>query len=230
MSGLFLLFIDVFELTFLFCGDIIELIVQAINQIQEGFFMIQAKIVSSLEKVFVDQRVDDFAALGKISALKGERVSIQIVHGYDLTNSPLLYQPIRIKPKVEGELEQYMTMRRVFNVPVTKTVHSCGYDDNYLRTEPGLYPDILKPLYYDGSFSFVMGALHSVWVEFDLPEDVAAGNYTMTFSFDSGNTGSASCSVEIEVIDAKLPKEDIFFTQWFHADCLANYYNVEVWS
>ena len=33
--------------------------------------MIQAKIVSSLEKVFVDQHIDDFATLTKISALKG---------------------------------------------------------------------------------------------------------------------------------------------------------------
>ena len=192
--------------------------------------MIQAKIVSSLEKVFVDQHIDDFATLTKISALKGERVSIQIIHNYEIQGSPFLYQPVRIKPKVEGDLQDCMTMRRVFSVPVTKTMHNCGRDDNYLRTQPGMFPDILKPLYYDGSFSFTWGALNSVWVEFDLPDDVAAGKHTMTFSFDSGNTGSVSCSIDIEIIDAVLPKEDIYFTQWFHADCLANYYNVEVWS
>ena len=192
--------------------------------------MIQAKIVSSLEKVFVDQHIDDFATLTKISALRGERVSIQIIHNYEIQGSPFLYQPVRIKPRVEGDLQDCMTMRRVFSVPVTKTMHNCGRDDNYLRTQPGMFPDILKPLYYDGSFSFTWGALNSVWVEFDLPDDVAAGKHTMTFSFDSGNTGSVSCSIDIDIIDAVLPKEDIYFTQWFHADCLANYYNVEVWS
>ena len=192
--------------------------------------MIQAKIVSSLEKVFVDQHIGDFEALTKISALKGERVSIQIIHNYEIQGSPFIYQPIRIKPQVDGDLADCMTMRRVFSVPVTKTMHNSGRDDNYLRTEPGMFPDILKPLYYDGSFSFTWGALNSVWVEFDLPVDIAAGKHTVTFSFDSGNTGSVSCSIDIEVIDAVLPKEDIYFTQWFHADCLANYYNVEVWS
>ena len=32
------------------------------------------------------------------------------------------------------------------------------------------------------------------------------------------------------MINATLPDEDIYFTQWFHSDCLAQYYNVDVWS
>ena len=39
--------------------------------------MLEARIISSLEKVFIDQKIDDFAELKRISALKGERFSFQ---------------------------------------------------------------------------------------------------------------------------------------------------------
>lgn len=35
---------------------------------------------------------------------------------------------------------------------------------------------------------------------------------------------------ESEVVPAVLPEQKTLFTQWFYADCLASYYNVEVWS
>ena len=41
--------------------------------------MLKTKIISSMEKVFVDQKVEDFLALSYISALKGERLSLQLI-------------------------------------------------------------------------------------------------------------------------------------------------------
>ena len=41
--------------------------------------MLRTKVVSSLEKVFVDQKIDDFNALEKISALRGERIAVQFL-------------------------------------------------------------------------------------------------------------------------------------------------------
>ena len=37
-------------------------------------------------------------------------------------------------------------------------------------------------------------------------------------------------SFKLEVLPAKLPKQELICTHWFHADCLAVYYNVPVWS
>ena len=42
--------------------------------------MIKTKIVSSLEKAFFDEDIDKFEALEELSALKGERVSIQLLY------------------------------------------------------------------------------------------------------------------------------------------------------
>lgn len=44
--------------------------------------------------------------------------------------------------------------------------------------------------------------------------------------------GEVLCSKEfkLKVLEAVLPKQDLIFTQWFHVDCLASYYNCEVFS
>jgi len=193
--------------------------------------MIKTKIVSSLEKAFMDQTLDDFESLEYISALRGERLSLQLLYFYDRSDSPSIWwQPKRLPIVPEGELAPFTDIRRVFSVPVTKAIHPNGIDDNYLRSVPGLYPDLLKPLYYDGKISFTADGINSAWIEINIPQSFAAGEYTLTFSFDDGESGKCESSVKIEVIDAVLPEEDIYFTQWFHADCLANYYNVDVWS
>ena len=192
--------------------------------------MIKTKIVSSLEKAFPDQKIDDFKSLEYISALRGERLSIQLLYIYEGTDSPQIWDPRRLPIVPTGELAAFASIRRVFCVPVSKTIHTLGIDDNYLRTSIGLYPDILKPLYYGNKISFATDVLNSAWIEINVPKDLAAGEYTLSFSFDDGAYGTSACSVRIEIIDAVLPDEDIYFTQWFHSDCLANYYNVEVWS
>ncbi len=192
--------------------------------------MIKAKIVSSLEKVFVDSKIENYPELKRISALRGERLSMQMILTYDVTDSPMIHPPVRSALEVTGALAPYLTQRVVLNVPVIKTINNGGFDDNYLRTSAGLYPDILRPLYYGGKASAPQGFLNTVWLQFEIPEEMEAGAYEMKFRFDGGAYGVEECSVTIEVIGATLPKEDIKYTQWFHADCLANYYNVEVWS
>ena len=192
--------------------------------------MIKTKIVSSLEKVFLDDSLDGFSQIDKISVLKGERLSLQLIYTYEGKDSPFTLEPRRIAPKISGALADYLSIRRVFHVPVMKTLHNSGSDDNYVRKEPGLFPDILRPLYYGGKLSFALDMLSSAWLEINVPEDMEAGEHTLTISFDGGEFGTCESTVTVDVINATLPKEDIYFTQWFHADCLANYYNVDVWS
>ena len=192
--------------------------------------MIKIKIVSSLEKVFVDSKIDSFTPLEKVSVLKGERLNFQVVHAYDTVDSPLIYETLRIMPTFSGELAPLSSFRGVAHVPVTKTIHCNGTDDNYVRTEPGLYPDILRPMYYGGKFSFTPCSTNSTWVEINGPKDFEAGEYTFKIELDGNQYGKCECELSVEVINAVLPDEDIYFTQWFHADCLANYYDVEVWS
>ena len=191
--------------------------------------MIKTKIVSSQEKVFFDDKIDSFASLEKISALRGERLSVQLLHIYETADSPYLKNVARVPVVLEGELAKYAVTSQVKSVPVNMPIHN-DVDDNYLRTTPGLYPDILTPLYKNGCAYVTSHSLSSVWIEIDIPRDFPAGVYELTASLSSETFGSTKNTVSIEVIGATLPDDDIYFTQWFHTDCLANYYNVDVWS
>ena len=192
--------------------------------------MIQTKIISSLEKVFIDRNIQTYPQLKRLSALRGERINFQIATTYVTKGSPAAYIAPKFMPKLSGELAKYADLRQIMYVPVAFTHHMLGFDDNYLKTEPGLYPDVLRPLYYGGTITFAKDGLNSVWVEINIPKDMAAGVYDFTIEVDGGEFGQTSSTLTVEVIDAVLPDEDIYFTQWFHSDCLANYYNVDIWS
>ena len=197
-----------------------------------GNKMIFLKTVSSNEKVFLDGKANDYTALSRISALKGERISFQIISYYEKSDGetdPFLY-PIRLKPETGGMLAPFVNLREVVSVPVARPVGGNGDDGSYIRTTPGLFPDILKPLPYDGSITFCPNLLLSTWVTAEIPEDIEAGEYTFTISARGGKWGTPEVSFTVEVIDAALPKDEIYFTQWFHCDGLSEFYHVPVWS
>ncbi len=195
--------------------------------------MISTKITSSVEKVYVDESPKSYPELKKLTALKGERVSIQYIFTYEAGGSDVLEWPIRLKPEFSGSLMPYLhSVRDVVNVPVVKTLNfECGgYDDNYQRIAPGLFPDLLNPLQYGGKITISGGVLSSLWIEFRLPENISAGEYDFKIELDGDAHGKRENTFTLEVIDAALPKDEIYFTQWFHCDCLSNYYRAPAWS
>ena len=104
------------------------------------------------------------------------------------------------------------------------------YDDQYLRTTPGLYPDRLQPLTYGGRVFYRLNYLYAVWVDVEIPKDTELkGETTLTINFADEHE-SYTVSLVIDVIPAVLPEQTLMLTQWFHCDCLAQYYRVPVWS
>ena len=191
--------------------------------------MIQTKIVSSMEKCFADSDIGTFATLTHLSALKNERVSFQLLYTDDTNDATLPYRSTNYGLQIEGVPQEVVSVRRVDCVPVTIACLAEGADDNYLRTSPGLYPDLLSPLQY-GGVSVMRHQLQSVWIELDLNERLPAGEHTVTVKLTSNGETQAQNTLTITVINALLPPQEMIFTQWFHADCLANYYNVPVWG
>lgn len=202
--------------------------------------MLLTKIVSSQEKIFVDDKIEKFAALQKITALGGERLSLQFIYA-DVAPKYIANRPI-CDLKLEGELAEYANVRDVRWVPVDRPINPQKYDDNYLRKEPGIYPDILTPLRYDGSVVISRDKLRSLWVELEIPKDFS-GETDLTISLyltsgAVGDTGTAEFdaeeiareSVKIDVLPASLPEQTLLHTQWFYPDCLASYYRVPAWS
>ena len=195
--------------------------------------MIKTRLVSSLEKALLEDRIEKFKPLQRASVLRGERFSFQLLNTfeYDPDSSPYARNSAYAKLSAEGELAKYATFREVGNVPVERpTIEKAVNDDDYISKRPGLFPDILRPLRGGEYVCPAPFLLTSVWVEINIPKDMAAGEYTLKLTVDAEKKGCSEESLVIEVIDAVIPDEDIYFTQWFHCDSLARHYNVEVWS
>ena len=187
---------------------------------------IKARITSSLEKVFVSKNVEDYPRLEKLSVLRGERIAVQLIF-----KSESNVGRDWLIPSFSGGLSERVTVRRVCHVPLVQPTGDLT-DDNYLSTEPGIFPDILEPIRYGGDKAFSnKSVLESLWIDVDIPVDFPCGESILTVTLTT--EGGEICAVEkvsIDVIGATLPKGDLYYTRWFHCDCLADYYGTPVFS
>ena len=189
--------------------------------------MICTKLVSSLEKPFLHQSIEEFAPLSFIRMMKNQRLSFQLFHTAT-TDEPS--HRAMLKLQIEGLPEGTYTARTVELVPVSHPIDPNIPDDNYLSKAPGLYPDWLQPLHYSGTVQVIRGQLRAVWIDFEPNGTLPAGTYTVTLRLCAGEDTVASETLTIEMVNAELPPQTMHVTQWFHCDCLANYYHCEPWS
>ena len=182
------------------------------------------KLVSSMEKIFPAKEPSGDGAEEKLMSLKGETVSFQI--GYYWGGD----RKLRGRVKVNSPEAIQVRVRAVDLVPCAYPCHM-KRDEGYLVTEPGLYPDLLSDISEFG-FPLVSGQWRSLWVDLETTGDTKAGEYPVEIILEKtdDNQELGKLHVSLEVLDAVLPELDIPHTEWFHCDCLANYYHVEVFS
>lgn len=182
------------------------------------------KLVSSMEKIFPVKEPSGDGAEDKLMSLKGETVSFQI--GYYWGGD----RKLRGRVKVNAPEEVSVRVRTVDLVPCAYPCHM-KRDEGYLVTEPGLYPDLLSDISEFG-FPLVSGQWRSLWVDLETNGDTKAGEYLIEIVLEKTDDAQelGKLDVSLAVLDAVLPELDIPHTEWFHCDCLANYYHVEVFS
>lgn len=188
------------------------------------------KIISGLEKCFGDQKITDKKQISELSMLSNERLSFQLAY----TAETALYIRGRFKCDLvmESPIAEHISVEVIEQVPVRLPVYKDQNDDNYLRKEPGLYPDLLLPFAIDkkDNFMFVQDELRAMLVTVLCRDGIEAGKYPVKFkAVYNGNT-LAEAEIQIEVVGKKTDDLSIFHTEWFYTDCLAQYYNVPVWS
>lgn len=173
--------------------------------------------VSSLEKIFADKK-PVCNELKAFSMLKNERSSFQIVFNIDKKTD--------ISVSLSGDCAQFVNKFIVRDVPVGLAAFD-NVDDFFISKESGLYPDHLEPL--EKSFASVPGKWQSIWLEIE-PDGKYSGKGSLSISLTDADGEVSSASVEVEVINADLPEQELVHTNWYHADCLCNYYNIEPFS
>lgn len=177
--------------------------------------------ISSLEKVYLDYTFPE-TEYTSMSAMKNERVSYQIA--YKGTERGMRRD---MKITIDSPLKQYITVRRVGNVPTERPLRFEA-DEHYERYLPGLFPDVLYPI-EDDTVEILCGSIYSLWITVDLDGSMEGGIYPIDITF-SDEQGSETKHMELEVIPALLPPQKLIFTQWFHADCIADYYKIPVFG
>ncbi len=169
-------------------------------------------ILNSLQKVFSDEK-PTASDIKVISMLKNERMSFQTAFCSEKNGI--------INVSSGGTLSDVSKIYLVKDIPVGTATYD-DTDDFYLRKTSGMYPDYLLPA--NGEISVEKDKWYSLWVEVS-PEGKFTGKNSVTVDIKGDMTATAE--VEIEIIDAELPAQELIYTNWYHADCLCNYYNVE---
>ena len=130
--------------------------------------------------------------------------------------------------EIGGLLAPFTRLREVVSVPV-RYAGKARHTGEYLRKAPGLFPDLLKDI-KDGKLRLASGYWQALHFTIDLRN---AGKTKLNFGKNNlivtikteGNEYKKE--IELEVLRGELPRLSIYHTEWFHADCLADYYGVE---
>lgn len=184
---------------------------------------VKFKIVSSVEKVLPAKEPMGVDGKLYLTVLKGETVSFQAAYWYEGPFNASGNICVESFPKVSTRT------RIVKLVPSAYPCHGKGkVDDTYLSTEPGMYPDLLCELENE-EIPLVSGQWRSIWIDIETEKNTDAGEYTIVIKME-GVDCEWKTEVSLEVLDEVLPDVSIPHTEWFHSDCLAQYYGVEVFS
>ena len=181
--------------------------------------MVQIETLSSLAKVYPDKELDLRDRVESGSMLKNEVFSFQAAYRID----NVWQSTIRVEVEAPEEIQPYLQVLAVDYVPCDfpmygQTVAQCDHP------QPGLFPDILRevpPLQW-----IYQNSWRAVYIQINgTKEALRPGIYTITVKIQ--NDTEYTKSFQLEVLDAELPPQKLIVTNWFHTDCLCNYYDVE---
>ena len=184
----------------------------------------ELRLLSSMAKVLPNCAPPARHEKEWLSALCGERVSFQVAY----RNNGIQGSWARVKLTSSAIP---LTMRLVRYVPSAVVANQWQTDDGYISAEAGMFPDLLEPLEADRLPIIAGSNWRCIWIDAEIAPGTAAGHYSISVCVET-REGEVIGSVEtsLEVIQAELPPLSIPNTKWFHTDCLANYYGVEVFS
>ncbi|MBE6612274.1 MAG: DUF4091 domain-containing protein [Ruminococcaceae bacterium] len=153
---------------------------------------------------------------------------------------------------VVAETELPIAAWRVDYTALT-SVANPNHEPGYESDAPGLFPDILMPrpanpelvqlnapynyLNFEKDTDNLLNATNtdfqSVWFTINPDsEALQAGEYKIRILLKNLKDLSllAEETITIRIIDAELPPQDSYYTNWFYEDCIVDLFNVELYS
>lgn len=192
---------------------------------REGKNMANLKIrtISSLEKCFTDDLIENTKEVKRISVMKNETVSFQVAYQMeDKWNKKINYFV-----QLEGPIKDHVKMYRVMEMPSATPIMDEEHDEDILKNKAGLFPDLLLPLESDEKLFLGNHRLVTLWFDV-IPDEEIEGEYPLDVVFtDDEKKEIGRTSITIKVYKTVLPKQEIIHTEWFYCDTLMSYYNTK---
>lgn len=203
--------------------------------------MITTKILNSLIPIMPDGELTEKEEKRCIIC-KNQPYSFQLA--YRITDGSARDIPFFVMVESELEINNYYTAC----VPVIHTDYA-----NLKPTPPiGMYPDILIPKklnakveemnawtstrHFEVDEQVLLSAYNDSWqgIWFCINEhskNLKSGKYKIKIRlYSTANKLMGENEIEVEVLEERLPVQKLRYTNWFHHDCLVDFYKVELFS
>jgi hypothetical protein len=154
----------------------------------------------------------------QLSGLRGETLSFQIAYRADRRGM--------VRVELAGPLAAQVTARRIdlahcehptYGVPKESLESQC----------PAFIPDPLIPA---EQFPAYPDQTRGIWFTLPRAARQPAGRSRLDLRVFFGDLRVADLTVEVNVIPAALPRQQLKVIHWFHNDCLQSHYKFEAWS
>lgn len=169
------------------------------------------------EKVLLDKKPKMLESEGTMA--RDEVLSFQVAYKVEWLQK-------EIEIKIKSPIKKYISYRQVEYVPCTTPALGKS-DDYYLTKKAFLCPDVLcsckrrKP-------TARLGSYNSIW--FTISGDLTPGVYPIEISLEQNGFVIGKTNYKVTVLDFYLGESELIYTNWFHYDGLAQYYNLKVFS
>lgn len=183
-------------------------------------------LTGSLEKV-MPKSAPKAECLDRKVLFQNQRWSFQLA--YLCRNDDQRQTPTDFSVRCTGDAASAAVLRCVQLVPCEYPCHGT-WDDRYLTTAPGLLPDLLRPAAWGETLRGVPAQWRSLWITVDAAALPPGGHELFLEAYGPGEELLERFAVVLHVLDKALPPQTLYHTEWFHADCLADYYHVKVFS
>ena len=198
-------------------------------------------LASSLEKVFPHRRPKEMTPGTALSCWRGQKAAVQLVYTARDGSPNMTVQQYRIEiTGAPGSVQ----LRRVELMPSDLPCYE-NSDEHYISKTPGLFPDLLEDMESPEVLPLPR-QYRSIWLTFRIPENAAPGDYPVTIKalpcchmpqpngaiFHDPNAENQIFELPftLKVGRAALPKQELLHTEWFHTDCLSQYYGASAFS
>lgn len=185
-------------------------------------------LLDSLQKVMPNKSPDILKEHEKhLYSFKNERISFQLAYTMEYDGCEIPAQEVELE--VETEILEAVQIRKVELVPSGLPAYYEQLDENYLYKEACLCPDLLLPV-NTNVIRPVPYQWRAVWFTVNLESIKKSGDFPIIIKIKQKQELVWKDTIYIHVLKMELAEQTLIHTEWFHADCLADYYQVPVFS